>query len=221
MSFEIRILDSLEEKQQVFKLRYEIYCDELHCKPLENEQHLLTDRFDETAYIFAAYQSGELVGTMRVNLAVDSELPFETENNVRQLAQRFYPAHVSSATKFAVKPKYRSSVLAFKMTAASYCFGLSKNILYDFIDINNPNLIDFYLRLGYKKYTDRKFTNQYGEFQPMVLEPFNEKYLREIKSPLAGLLQNYLSVNNISAHIYEKIYQKNSMNGQSSYEKAM
>jgi hypothetical protein len=55
----------------------------------------------------------------------------------------------------------------------------------------------------------------------MVLESFNEKYLREIKSPLAGLLQNYLSVNNISAHIYEKIYQENSMNGQSSYEKAM
>jgi hypothetical protein len=30
MSFEIRILDSLEEKQPVFKLRYEIYCDEVH-----------------------------------------------------------------------------------------------------------------------------------------------------------------------------------------------
>lgn len=78
---EIRLAEIPEERELAFKLRYQIYVEELgwfdNCDNYEpnHEQKTIEEPLDKTGYMLLAFKDCEFAGTMRINYAkhLDSE----------------------------------------------------------------------------------------------------------------------------------------------------
>src|SRR5882757_8136585 len=69
----IRVADCEQTRRAIYKFRYKIYIEEMG-KPYRNADHenrLLTDELDENATLLYAEESGEIVGTTRINWGSD------------------------------------------------------------------------------------------------------------------------------------------------------
>ena len=71
--FEIRLATTAEEREQVFKLRYSIYVEEMGKSQhyADHKHKKVEEPLDSSANIFAAFQNGRVVGTIRNNLAIN------------------------------------------------------------------------------------------------------------------------------------------------------
>lgn len=65
--FQLKVAESATDRQQTFKLRHQVYCEELGFEPC-NAAGLETDRYDERSahYLLRHRNSGALAGTMRM-----------------------------------------------------------------------------------------------------------------------------------------------------------
>ena len=65
----IHLAETQEEKDAVYRFRYEIYVDEMgrYGAAADHERQLLVEPEDETARIFYAAQDGEVVATSRLS----------------------------------------------------------------------------------------------------------------------------------------------------------
>ena len=68
---EIRLAKTPKEKEQVFKLRYQIYVEELGYTQhyANHEQKRIEEPLDKSGHIFVALKNCNLVGTARSNYA--------------------------------------------------------------------------------------------------------------------------------------------------------
>jgi len=182
--------ESAVEREDAFKLRYEIFVEELGYNILPNEERKLIDQFDDTSHIIVAYDDGRLVGSLRSNGAYEGKLPFEDESEIKTRFKLAYPM-VSTTSKIAIRKEYRSSILAYKLVSHIYQLGLEHNVLCDFITVQKDELFDFYERLGYRKYMEPFDSAECGIVTPMVLDLRDQEYLTSIKSPFIRMLRKH------------------------------
>jgi len=190
MGIEIKVAESVAEETDVFKLRYEVFVEELGYQVPVIRDGMLTDCFDDNSHIIVAYDNGNLVGSIRSNGAYEGKLPFEYENKVRDIFKLEYP-RVSTTSKIAIKKEYRSTILAYKLVSYIYRMGLQNNVLCDIIDVQRPELIDFYSRLGYRVFGSPFNSEEYGVLTPMVLHLFDVDHLNSVKSPFIRILYEF------------------------------
>ena len=69
----INDLSSEQQKNQIYRFRYDVYCDEMKL-PLKDEQGKLVDEFDRYSTSFLLAKSSEEIGTIRVTMAKDGPL---------------------------------------------------------------------------------------------------------------------------------------------------
>jgi len=131
------------------------------------------------------------VGTVRINLRKNWPLEFENEYGMFNFSP-YYPEHVSTTTKFMIRPEHRGSIITLQFASFIYEFWRDNGIAFDFINVNSP-LDLFYERLGYRKYKENFLHPEFGEVIPMVLVVFDVEYLRQVQSPFIAPGRDYQS----------------------------
>lgn len=113
--FQLKLAESESEKQQTFRLRHQVYCEELGFEPT-NEVELEIDRYDQRSahYLLRHRQSNQLAGTMRMITCNSAEeiLPvsryFEDRFNRPELQPSAFPAQtICELSRLALAADFR------------------------------------------------------------------------------------------------------------------
>jgi predicted GNAT family N-acyltransferase len=170
---EIRLAETAEEREQVFKLRYQVYIEELGwCYPdADHKYRRMEDTLDISANIFIAWELGQVVGTVRCNYVRNSNL--ESYLNLYKMHEFVEDAYLDSSisTRFMIKKEFRGTTLAKRLIIAKHKQKLIDKIKFDFIDVP-PHMTPFYQRLGYQIIGAINYPG-YGEWPVMVLDVLN------------------------------------------------
>ncbi len=151
-------------RDDVFRLRYDIYCKEMKVIG-ENREEKLYDDFDfsQNTVIFAAAVNEKIVGTIRLvkysekegfSLLKDHSGIYKRLNKIIDFERKIYGGRsFSEASRFSMLRDYRrrnisdGKLISFMlmMDYITYCkdYGLT-----DIIGIANPNILNFYKKVG-------------------------------------------------------------------------
>src|SRR5687768_10156956 len=120
MTVQIHTAHSLSQSEDVFRMRYEVYVEELGRDQAHADHQARTIRepLDRRAILWVAYEGQRLVGTVRVNYARDGGVGDYA--SLYQMARLGYvhPRHTSITTKLIVARDYRNSSLAYRLAMA-------------------------------------------------------------------------------------------------------
>ena len=194
---EIRLTQTPEEKEQVFKLRYQIYVEELGWlqnygtyEPNHKEKKI-EEPLDGSGHIFLAFKDSQLVGSLRVNYARDSDLEdYAKLYKMSEYAGDAHPLSTSISGRLMVQYHLRGSILGLRLMQACYKQRLLDGIKFDFIDCETHNL-PFFQKFGYQLIGSFDY-QVYGGGNLMVLDLLNFKHLENVKSPYKRLYRNFL-----------------------------
>jgi len=95
-----RKITSHRELRKVFKLRHDVFVEEIGYTPLGNEA-IEVDWYDSHAVHFGAFDDKKCVGTVRLVLDSEMGLPFEKVHSVERRAT------VAELSRLAIHPDYR------------------------------------------------------------------------------------------------------------------
>jgi hypothetical protein len=190
---EIRLAETAEEKKQVFKFRYRVYVEEMgYLQHYGDQKHkMIVEPLDSSARIFVAYQNGQIVGTVRNNHSINSNLEYYPHlYKMYEVVGDAHPCYTSVSTKLMVHKKLRGSTLALRLMLGNYRQLLIDEVKFDFIDCNS-HMVAFFMRLGYQIMGTVNHP-EYGEGIVMMLELFNLEYLNKVNSPLKRIYKNLI-----------------------------
>ncbi len=175
-----------DEVDQLYKLRYSVYEEELNYKEKNADHKLKTlrDSLDISGQIFGYFKNNEAIGTVLTNYAKDSDLGHYPE--LYKMHDLDHGSYFDStiSTKLIVRKDYRSTSIAFRLACATYIQQIKDNLMYSFVDCER-NMLSFYLRLGYKVHQKDFYHPEYGDGVVLVLELQNIGHLEKCKSPFA------------------------------------
>ncbi len=192
MQVTIHIAETREELEQVYRLRYEIYVEELHIfgDSADHERQMLYGANDKGARILYAKCGDELVGSMRLNLGKDAPFSEELEKtyNLDRFREVVDDAQILVLTRFMVKKAYRGSQIAYRMIERVAEISLKENIEVTVCDCQ-PHLIRYYQRMGFRSYGCKVYNDPaFGIMVPLAFAVRDLDYLSAIRSPLRKAL---------------------------------
>ncbi|WP_316572708.1 aminotransferase class V-fold PLP-dependent enzyme [Neobacillus sp. YIM B06451] len=162
-SLTFKIASEPEEMEQIYKLNYETFVDEIP-QHQQNEDHRLIDKFDsENTYIIAK-DEGEVIGM----IAVRGNRPFSLDYKLDDL-DNYLPSHAKPCEirLLSVKGNYRKTRVFFQLVnkLVSYC--LDKNYNMALIS-GTDRQIKLYKKIGFEPFGPMVGTTG-AMFQPMYL----------------------------------------------------
>ena len=185
MPLTIRQAESKEDRDRVFRFRYEIYVKEIG-KTMPGADHarlMLRDECDERATHLMALDNGELVGSLRI-IWGSSELPMNYREwyGLGDFAE--FPATALSFTgRLMVLAGMRNSLAASALAGEAFRLGCERGVKFDFIH-TTPPLLRFFERFGHRRYRADFVDPHLGPRIPMVLALEDREHLDNCRSPL-------------------------------------
>ncbi|HEY3196475.1 MAG TPA: GNAT family N-acetyltransferase [Nitrospirales bacterium] len=198
----VRLATTDREKEQIYRLRYKIYieemCGEKRHPEADNRTQQFRDHWDERAYHFYIEHDGAIVASLRLNLRSDGPLECEEHFDIEQFRPSF-PGHVGMISRLVLHPNFRGSLFLKQVAFATYQHALEKDMHYYFIDCH-PKLLPLYSRLGYRIYRPGFNHQKYTYVIPMVLAINDVGYLDQIKSPLVSVARQFGFSSSMKGH---------------------
>ncbi|MCP4414328.1 MAG: GNAT family N-acetyltransferase [Gammaproteobacteria bacterium] len=200
MDIQFKFATTTEEREAVYRLRYEIYVTERHSYQdiADHENKLLFDDHDQTARLLYATVGDEVVGSLRLNWGADA--PFTEEIMTAYEIQRFLPTvpmdQMIIFSRFMTRSDYRHKGISFQFLAAMFTFFLENGLQLAFCDCR-PHLINSYVRLGFRTYTKTYNDNITGLLVPLVMVVEGSDYFKKVASPLLPLQKKYSLHSNV------------------------
>ncbi len=200
MDIQFKFATTTEEREAVYRLRYEIYVTERHSYQdiADHENKLLFDDHDQTARLLYATVGDEVVGSLRLNWGADA--PFTEEIMTAYEIQRFLPTvpmdQMIIFSRFMTRSDYRHKGISFQFLAAMFTFFLENGLQLAFCDCR-PHLINSYVRLGFRTYTKTYNDNITGLLVPLVMVVEGSDYFKKVASPLLPLQKKYSLQSNV------------------------
>ncbi|WP_447977147.1 cyclic nucleotide-binding domain-containing protein [Candidatus Nitrospira bockiana] len=189
----VRLATSEAERERIYRLRYDIYIEEMKGQQRHVEadcaRRRFADEWDARASHFYVEQDEALLACARLTFRRDG--PFECEREFE--LPRFmpdFPDRVSMSSRLALHPKLRGSHVLKQLTCAMFAHARDRKVRFDFIDCH-PRLLPLYSRLGYRIYRPGFNHPKYTYVVPMVLVLDDCEYLEKIGSPFAVVAQDY------------------------------
>jgi len=182
----VRPLELDQERQAAFRLRYEVFIEELSMpdKAADHQMRIIEEPWDDDALILGAFAGDELIGTVRVKFGDASG--FGSYESMFQMEQfhPYFPLRVSFTNRFAVKPSYRMGRTAAKLCAGCFVHAQQRAVCLDFICCQ-PHLRSLYERLGYQQ-IHKDFDHAFGgRVSPMLINTCDPEHLVKCRSPFA------------------------------------
>ena len=191
---EIRQASTPDDLQAVYRFRYAVYVEEMAWK-LKHVNHtakLLTDPLDvPDALVLAAWDGGEVVGTLRNNLLRCSDIGEDAEYYSLANLSPEQIAAASITTRLMVYPRYRGTTLATRLACEAFRFGLERGVAMDFIDCR-AQLLAYYTRFGYRPLRTDFVHPEFGPTTVMRLDLMDRPHLDAIRSPFRKIYHSWL-----------------------------
>ncbi|WP_224249249.1 cyclic nucleotide-binding domain-containing protein [Hyalangium gracile] len=191
MDVEVRFASTEDEREAIYRLRYETYVEEMHLyQGLADHSHRwLKDADDGAAHLMYARTQGEVVGTVRVHLGSDGAIPPPLAE--RFALERFLPLvpqeSLSVVGRFMVRRDMRGTAVPFRLIHESIGFLLEQGMELAFCDCQ-PHLLNLYLSLGFRPYLGTFDHPEFGVMVPLVLVLRDREHMEWVGSPLRALL---------------------------------
>ena len=163
MEFVYKIATEQSEFEQIYKLNYQTFVEEIP-QHNRNEQHRLIDRFDKQNTYMIAKKNHEVIGM----IAVRSNRPFSLDQKLPNLDD-YLPndANPCEIRLLTVKKEFRKSPVFYKLVELLVSFCLEKK--YNMALISGvEQQIPLYKRMGFQAFSEMVGTEQ-AKFQPMYL----------------------------------------------------
>ena len=191
MGITIGFASNEQERQVIYRLRYEIYLEEMRFPyDADHERRLLTDGALTSARLLYARDEDEVVGTLRLQCGADTAFTAE-DRRVYDL-DRFAPVvpyeHMSIMSRFMTRPAYRNSSVPLALLQAMVQFYVDQGIRLAFLDCR-PHLLNLYQGLGYRTYTKTYNDQVAGLLIPLVMVMDDLEHFARINSPFLPLLR--------------------------------
>jgi len=181
------------EKEEIYRLRYEVYIEEMKGERRHTEANVAERRFrdelDDHAVQFYVRQDGKILGCVRLNLRRDG--PWECEDRFE--LEKFvpaYPIQLTMASRFAVHQTARGSAVMMQLCCALAEFMQKHEQRFCFLDCH-PKLLPLYSRLGFRIYKPGFKHPKYTYVIPMVMVFGDLEHFERVSSPLLPIMQRY------------------------------
>lgn len=190
-SLSIRVARTAAEREAIYRLRYEIYVEEMHrLQPhADHARRRIEEPADKTAILLGAWDSGELVGTLRINLTRDSKIEYPEIYDL-DAYESIFPKKTALLTKLMIKQNRRGGRICLNIFRETYKVLRTEGALAIVIDAND-HLLSLYQRIGFRPIKEKVSHPIYGLVTPMVMFLRDQMYFNEIRSPLADLCRFY------------------------------
>jgi predicted GNAT family N-acyltransferase len=188
---QFQMTDCPEEREQAYRLRYEVYVEEFGY-PFRAEQQSIHDELDLSAIHFQLKRGDTLIGTARANAIstlTDARI-WERYGIVKSNLRE--PASVGIASRFILAKGSRGGPHFCKFLQEIYVWGLHHGFRSTYLDAS-PQLAPMYARLGWTQCAATYLDNALGVRIPMYLDMLDEAHLHTIRSPLYKSLQRAFS----------------------------
>lgn len=189
MGAAVRIASDQSDRDAIYRFRYLIYCEQqgLLTEVADHEQRMLSDDDDARSTLFAAWDDGEVVGTVRITGAWDGTSDALTETlQLDRFTSVADPAVIAVLGRFLVHADHRggSASVLLIFEAAQYCFARRVEIA---IGDCEPHLLSYYRSLGFRPY-GRIFSHATSLLVPLVLLLGDMAHLRSVGSPIVDMI---------------------------------
>ena len=190
----IRLARTQAEREAVFRLRYEVYAEELQRTQLyvDHERQSIEEPLDRDGNLFVAYEGSRVIGTVRTNIVRNQSLADYCALYQMERCGKGHSLLSSVTTKMIVACAHRSHTLGYQLAMAGYEQLLRDGIEHDFIDVY-PARMSFVTRLGYQVHIPQVQHPEYGEVIVMRLALRDVPHLRSVGSPFVTCLEQHLS----------------------------
>jgi predicted GNAT family N-acyltransferase len=187
MRLEVRRLEP-DQLSDVYKLRYEIFFDELGALLPADEirRGYLSDPLDHAGYNYGLYDGDSIVGSLRVvDMARVSEPEeFERKFSLAPVVARFGRESICFAGRLTLAPSCRSGTALARLVLAAYEDGRRRGLRVALSDCS-PYLLPLYAKLGYRRFGEAFTDPIYGLKLPILLLLEETARFKLIKSPFA------------------------------------
>ena len=124
----IKKIDSVEELQDVYRLRYKVYClERQYEKPEDHPSGLEMDEFDPYSVHFICYEESVPVGTVRLILPNPVGFPIERHCNISVREKCGVAGKAAEISRLAVSCELSRR---FSISKSQVTFGLLKELSY-------------------------------------------------------------------------------------------
>ena len=178
--------------EAVYRFRYIIYVEEMNRKQkyADHAAKRICDPLDPGSYVVAAWDSAELVGTLRINFLRETDFgEYFDLYHIGRLPDAVQQ-HTSITTRLMIHPRFRRGTLGVRLFNALYRFALERGITTDVIDCN-AHLIPLFTGLGYRVFRDDLIHPEYGAVTVMKLDLYDYYHFQQINSPILPVLEEW------------------------------
>jgi len=198
-SLKVYIAEELWKKKEIYKLRYQIYVQEMakSLKAIGSREKMISDPLDDRSILLYVQAGSEIIATLRLTIAVADDYPSALReafymNNFKGIHPEFLNPLLGLATKLAVKKNYRNSPALYLLLVEMYQL-LREQQAQILFGGCNPYLLPLYERMGLRKFA-KNFTDPgYGLLIPLVGILGDLQYLQLIRSPLCRQAKKYIN----------------------------
>jgi len=183
----VHLAESDDEKQAVYRLRYDVYVEEMgrYRGIADHANRLLVEPEDETARIFYCGKDGRVVGTGRFSWGGDA--PFSERliehYQIAPFLKELPPEAIAVGERGMVIPELRGSDVFDAIGRASRRF-MNENRVQLSFGACEPHLLPLYIGNGARTFAEKNINSpESGYLIPIVWVVEDVAYLRRIGSP--------------------------------------
>ncbi len=195
MTIKMRIAESEDERTRILQHRYEVLCKELrrYRDTADHRAGTLREDVDDSARHAGAYLRGRLIGSMRWIWGGDAPFPdsYVDRYHLADILKIVPSGQVIIGERIIVSPAHRDRDVISAMFAHLMAF-VNEHRIQLIVGRCAPQLLNLYTGLGFRSYSMENINSpEAGYLIPLMLLAEDVDYLREIRSPLAEVLQDF------------------------------
>jgi hypothetical protein len=191
----IGIAETEEERRAVYRLRYDVYVEEMgrYQTVADHDQRMLYEDVDKQSRISYASIDGEVVATARLTWGGDGAFPQRMidQYGLAPFLDELPADAIAVGERAMVRPHLRGTDLLFKIMISGRDWISERRIQLIFGDCE-PHLLNLYLSLGQRTYSKKNINSpEAGYLIPIVTVVEDVDYLRKINSPMAEYARDF------------------------------
>ena len=187
MGFQVRLAETHEDREAIFRFRYRVYVDELGLHPAETDRgkKILRDEVDDEGLSYGLFDEGRVVGSLRI-LFFEDVRRLDTlieKYKCRPALDTFGESALCATSRFMLDPNLRGGRVILKLMSAVYRNACRRGARLNFGDCS-PHILPFYEHLGYRRYTRAYNDTSYGYKLPILMLIRDIERFGQVRSPL-------------------------------------
>lgn len=192
---EIRIAETEEERRAVYRLRYDVYVEEMgrYQSIADHANRMLYEEVDDQSRIAYATLDGEVIATARLTWGGQAPFPqrMVDQYQLAPFLEELPPEAIAVGERAMVRPHLRGTDILLKIMIAGMDWVAERRIQLIFGDCE-PHLLNLYLGLGQRTYSRKNINSpEAGYLIPIVTVVEDAEYFRQIGSPLAEHIHDH------------------------------